>query len=531
MRHTARDGREPVVFVVLPSRGRAMGLRNVVCAACGVLAVGWGAMAQETVNLEYKLQPGTELIYKVSGTIKSGPSSVSGNVEGTNSGMMRLVVADVDASGVMLIGQLPAIENSTGEATPRGEQKTYSTYAEVSVYRMDRAGNLAVRKLKNDEQLKVGGRLTIWQFDRWKMDSAIMPAGAVAVGATWESGTNSAGTPMPIPAQVKVASTLVEIKTADGHKCALIKSRVSPDDRNIILGMPDIAVSGDVETLFDVDGGMVRNVNSKLTFKIKNAAGEHTVTFETTTVLDSMKMLPPAEAAREGKVIRTLDGVVANLYDGDYVQAEETLENLKPTELPAAWRTGINKAIGRVKPLAQRGREEAALQLYNEAEKAAIEKKWADAAAKYKSVYERYPDANMVTMALYRGAMVYEKHLKDKKSADELRQQLVTYQQKRAAGGDPDELYRLAQAYGYAGDAEKAISTYRKVLAVERPRVDRRFMAQYHIGEMFEDLGRKAEAVEAYKAALAMPNEDENDTQVKEEVKKKIEALTAATPK
>jgi hypothetical protein len=70
-----------------------MGLRTVVCAACGALAVDWGAMAQETVKLEYKLQPGTELIYKSSGAIKESVSSI--NIEGTFAGLQRFVIADV----------------------------------------------------------------------------------------------------------------------------------------------------------------------------------------------------------------------------------------------------------------------------------------------------------------------------------------------------------------------------------------------------------------------------------------------------
>jgi uncharacterized protein (UPF0147 family) len=367
-----------------------------------------------------------------------------------------------------------------------------------------------------------------------------LPPDAVTVGATWESVSSSALAGIPIPASFKVVSTLAEIKTVDGHKCAVIQSKLTPSDKKLDAGMQDIAGSGEVETLFDVDGGFSRNVKSKFDLKVVPQGGQAvTESFETNCVLDSMKALPPEEAVREGKVIRALDAAIAAVYDGEYAKATDALESLTPAEVPEAWKAGINKAIGTVKQVAPRASggpmqaqpADPAQKLFAEAVKAGQEQKWADAVAKYKELAEKFPDNARVPLALIQAADISENKLNDKKSADELRQRAVALQEKRAAG-DPMELFKLAGVCANSGDLEKAVATYRKFLAAEDPKIpaNMRLLAQYRIGGLLEKQSKTAEAAEAYKAMDAMPAADDYSAKLKEQAKKRVEALAAATP-
>jgi tetratricopeptide (TPR) repeat protein len=488
-------------------------------------------MAQETVKLEYKLKPGTELIYKLSGTVKM--NLPDGNQEVTLSGLPRLVIADVDATtGVMLVGQLPATKIEINKTQVQ-------TFDNASVCRMDRAGNPVARKMKDEGKLQGGMAMMLLMFDNRQLAAVSLPTAAVAVGATWESASDSALAGLPIPTPCKVVSTLAEIKTVEGHKCAVIKSKLTPSEKKLSASMPDITASGEVETLFDVDGGFSHNLKCKMDLTVNEGGQNVTASVESTSVLDSMKSLPPEEAARERKVIRALDAAVAAVYDGEYDKATDALESLKPAETPEAWKAGINKTIGTVKNFAQMAKggsmamqaqpADPAQELFAEAEKARQDQKWADAVAKYKELAEKYPDNSLAATALITAARITETNLNDKKSADELRQRAVALQEKRAAG-DPMELFKLAGVCANSGDLEKAVATYRKFVAAADPKIpaNMRLLAQFRIGGLLEKQGKTADAAEAYKAMAAMPADDDYSTKLKEQAKKRIEALAAA---
>jgi hypothetical protein len=519
-----------------------MRLRRVTWTVCAVFGFASCAIAQETVKLEYKLQPGTELIYKVSGTIKmsSAAAKAEGATEGTMTGPVRFVVADVDAaSGVMLIGQLPQITLALKAGTPQGGRS--ETLRDVSVCRMDRSGNPVPRKSKGEEKSQGLLPLLLMQFDPRPLDPVPLPAGAVAVGAVWEGATDAAVPGYPLSVPSKVTSTLAEIKSVDGHRCALIKSKLSPSGKKL-GGIVDVEVNGDVETLFDLDGGFYRSGSSKLILKASQPGQEpEVITFETAVQLDSVKELPPEAAAREAGVIRVLDAAITDAFAGEYDRAADALENLKPAEVPDAWKAGVNKTITTVKQIAEIAKggvqmaQEAdpAGELYSEADRAATEQKWADAVAKYKQLAEKYPEHPLASSALARAAAISETKLNDKSAADALRAQAVALQEKRAAAGDPVQLYKLAATCAEAGDLEKAVATYRKFLAAESDAVpaNLRLMAQYRIAGLLEKQGKTAEAVEAYKAAAAMPGDDEYSMKIKSAAQKKAEALGAPAAK
>jgi tetratricopeptide (TPR) repeat protein len=392
--------------------------------------------------------------------------------------------------------------------------------------------------------------MMLGQLDNRQLDVVTLPAEAVAVGASWESATAPALSSIPLPMAVKVTSTLAEVRTVDGHKCAVIKSKLTPGDKKTGSDIPEMEVTGDVETLFDADGGFSRSVTCKLAIKMKMGAEGGDIAIETANILDSMKMLPAEDIAREANVIKAFDAAVASLYDGEYDKASDALEALKPADLPGAWKAGINKAIGNVKQFAQMAQgfgeamdeEEAALdpadRLFAEAEKAKQDQKWADAVAKYKELAEKFPEHTMAPAALLRAAQLYETRLNDKKSADETRQAYAALMQKRLdaaqdKAGDPMQLYKLGASFAEGGEPEKAIDAYRKFLAVESSKVpaNMRLLAQYRVGGLLEKQGKTAEAAEAYNAVTTIPGDDDYSTKLKEQARKKAEALGAKTPK
>ena len=128
----------------------------------------------------------------------------------------------------MLIGQLPAMTFSMKANTPQGEQKSEQTLNDVSICRMDRSGNVVARKMKDEEKFRGTRRLPLMPFNLRQLDSSPLPAGAVAIGAAWESDTESALQGIPLPMPGKVSSTFAEIKTVDGHRCALINAEAFP---------------------------------------------------------------------------------------------------------------------------------------------------------------------------------------------------------------------------------------------------------------------------------------------------------------
>jgi hypothetical protein len=414
---------------------------NATLMACAALALACGASAEEKVKLEYKLKPGTELIYKVSGTLKGGKPGDQRQMEATVAGSERFVVAEVDEkTGALLIGQAPDLKLAQKMIGGNGGREHAESFDTVSVCRMDRAGNLVPRKLKDADNPRPAVIRFRLAMDRLELDPAALPAGEVAIGATWESATDSVLRGIPAPSPAKLASTLAEIKIVDGHKCALIKSKVSPSDKaaNARVGGPELEVTGDVETLFDLEGGFSRSVNTKLQIQVNGAGGEQ-IEAETSTTLDSVKALPAEEAARTVKLIRALDAAAANVADGEYDKATDALEKLKEADPPEPWKAGIEKTTANIHRMT-RGRPGLppvpapavpAEQLFAEGQKAMDDQNWTEAVAKFKELAEKYPTHALTGDALTAAIGICENRLNDQKTADDLRKKAAALKENK----------------------------------------------------------------------------------------------------
>jgi len=221
--------------------------------------------------------------------------------------------------------------------------------------------------------------------------------------------------------------------------------------------------------------------------------------------------------------------------------------NRKETEGTWVWNIHLRKdpdevwRVTRATPLKLEGTDEipdwralygaippraAPMSLYDEAEQALKEGRWADAAAKFKEFAEKHPDHPMVAHALYRAAGIYQVNLHDKQSASEVRRWLVwmriaAIQEKRAA------------SYTSSEDLEKGVAWYRRLLAVHSlmGASNMRLRLQYEVGELLEKLHRTEEAAEAYKAVAALPGDSPNSKMLREQAKKKEDALVATASK
>ena len=329
-----------------------MRTRHAIWAACAALAFSCAASAQEKVKLEYKLTPGTELLYKTSGNL-SFTSISHGSMEASLSGSLRFFVADVDSSGAMLVGCQP----DTKAVGKVGGEDRVQNNAGLSLCRMDRAGNPAPLKPK-DGKLPAGMAEMLFQLYHREADPITLPVGEVAAGATWNSETDAAilmGLPAePMPA--KIASTLAEIKIVDGRKCAVIESRFAPSDRKLTPGQPQFAVSGEVTTLFDIDGGFSRNIVAKLDLKValndENKKEEVSNASEITLTLDSMKTLPDNQAMALSQALKAFEEAVAGVSAGNTAKAAGAIGRMNPEGLPQAWLAGFSGAADSLKDLA-----------------------------------------------------------------------------------------------------------------------------------------------------------------------------------
>jgi hypothetical protein len=518
-----------------------MRLPNLLCAASASLALASAAFAQETVKLEYKLKPGTELVYKGSGTVtlkQSAADNNTQNIEMTLSATERYIIADVDAAtGVMLIGQFPKEKVTTKVSTPGNEKTQEQTIEAASVCRLDRLGSPVARKAKEESKSAAFAAL-IQPLGVSQLTGVPLPAEPVALGATWESTTDTGLPGIPLPFSCKVVSKLVEIQTVEGHKCAVIQSKFTP-------GKPEqkmLAVSGieEDETTFDMDAGYFRGDKVKADLKINTFGQSISLAFECSSLVESVKALPAEEAARDSSVIKALDAAIASAYDGEFDKGIAALEAFKPADLPEDWKPGIIKDISTLKRIGQlaarlasggvavQPQAEPSQALFAEGQKARYEKNWADAVSKFKELAEKYPDDGLAPPALIAAAQISETNLNDKKSADELRKRAFALQEKRAAG-DPMELYKLAGLSADAGDLEKAVATYRKFLASEDAKIPAniRVLAQFRVGGLLEKQDKKAEAIEAYKAVAAIAASDDYSNRIKEQAKKRLDALAA----
>jgi hypothetical protein len=333
-----------------------MRVRDAVWTICATLLLASAVSAQEKVKLEYKLKPGTELLYKISGAVSMTASS-EGHAHPLLlrlSGWLRIIVADVDDTGAILIGCRMDRKIAAKKTGVLMSEEAHTTDSEFSICRMNRAGS-PILLMPSDSNLSPSaqlGKSALFDFYRREPYPITLPSGEVLNGETWSSQIDNAvlmgmGTDS-LP--MRISSTLTEVKVVDGRKCALIESRYS----SLLAGFD---VSGGVKTFFDIEGGFARNVVARLsvTNSIAREGGkkeELTDAADVTLSLESAKPLPEEQAAALRQALKVVEEMVLTLGAGNPAKAQAAAGRLKVEGVPQVWLAGISAASAKLKELA-----------------------------------------------------------------------------------------------------------------------------------------------------------------------------------
>jgi len=490
------------------------------------LLAGEPLPAGEAVKLEFKLQPGMDLRYTLSGSTKTTNGGRA--EEGSISGSTRTLVCEADTkTDSVLLGSLGSMTFESKGANARPDQ----TQKMVSAFRMDKNGKIVQRQAKEKKEGDPKRSFITSSMLRQLEGSSFLPFGlpgkAVKPGDKWDSDSRF----LWLPTGGKASSTLTELRTVEGRRCAFINSKITPGKE---AGVPLPGITCDEELIFDIERGLPleRKIKMELSF------GRGGNKMEMGIKLDTSGTLPAAELASAVVRCKALDAVVDKLYAEETDKAIEDLQKQRLDEKDPEWQKGLDALLTMANQIKQIGSRSA--EAFDQTPKIDEEKafaaagalaengKFKEAADGYRAFAEKYPAHALTPQALMTAASIYDKNLNDKASAEQMNKALVALREKGAAKEgekDPLELYKLASSYATAGEDQKAIDTYRKFVASGYKDAKMCVLAQHRLAGILEKQGKTKEAAEAYRAVEAIKCEDAYATQLKEKAKQKAAAL------
>jgi len=489
------------------------------------LLAGEPPPAGEAVKLEFKLQPGMDLRYKLSGSMKqSGGARAE---EGSISGSAQTLVCEADTkTDSVLLGSLCSMTFESKGANARPDK----TQNMVSAFRMDRSGKVVPRQAKEKEKEDPKRSFTstiLRQVDGSSLLPSGLPGKAVKPGDKWDSDSHF----LWLPAGSKSSSTLAELKIVEGRRCALINSKITPGEE---AQAPSAGMTCDEELLFDIE----RGVPLERKIKMEHSFGRGGMKMEMRIKLDTSGTLPAAELAAVVVRCKALDAAIDKLYAEETDKAIEDLQKQRLDEKDPEWQKGIDALLtvaNSFKQMGSRGVEAEDQTPKTDEEKAfaaagtlAEKGKFKEAADGYRAFAEKYPAHALAPQALMTAAAIYDKSLNDKASAEQMNKALVALREKSAAKEgekDPLELYKLASSYATAGEDQKALDTYRKFVASGYKDAKMCVLAQSRLAGILEKQGKSKEAAEAYRAVEAIKCDDAYAAQLKEKARQKAAAL------
>ncbi|MCY3020904.1 MAG: tetratricopeptide repeat protein [Planctomycetota bacterium] len=483
----------------------------------------------EAVKLEYKLQPGMDLRYTLQVSFKQSGAGRAN--EGNYTNTVRVMVCDVDAKGVMLLGRLMTMEMKGATAGVSAAPPRM-----VSASRLDRSGKPVPRQAPEKEgeddaknRQKSLARGMLRQFEDASLVRTALPEKAVKPGDKWETEVKGG----MYSNKSKCEATLAEIKVVDGRQCAVLKSKLSPVQE---AGGFQSNSRGEEEVLFDTERGLP--IESKYTMDMSFGAGGQ-MKMELGLKLDALRTMPADELAANQARVKALDSALAEFAAGETDKAIESVNNLRAADKDSDWQQGLDQllVVGQsIKTVGAQGEEEFFAggpktpeeKAFADAGTQAAKGKFKEAADAFKSFAEKYPEHKLAPQALLAAAQIHEQNLNDKASADQARKTLVALREKAAAkdaAKDPLEWYKLASSYAEAGENQKAIDTYKKFIASDAKDARMRVLAQYRVAGLLEKMGQKREALEAYRAVDSIQSDDAYARQLKDRAKVKVAEL------
>ena len=501
----------------------------------------------QAVTLQYKLQPGHELQVRetVEVTEKISVMEKETTSTATAETSYRAGVVDVDTdTGMMLIGYVGTVKITTKTSDAEGPTSLTRDERKVGVIRIDRTGRPAQREIKVQGPARDIIKTLLQPLGQLRLNGLYLPTRPVKVGDSWESplGLSVARAPLAC----KTFSTLAETRKVEGVNCAIIKSRIQAAESDDKLPSP-VVLNGDVEGTFDIDRGMFVTLTANMRLQVQAPGRKNVYTSKAQSTLQSLRQLPARELAEYAKRIRPLDAAIGNLYDGETQKAVTVLERLATAETRDDWKPGIEKILGVAKQIKQLGARSQpagtgirdfdyvpanrADKLFLDAEGAADEGEWKKAAETYMAFVREFPRHRLVSSALADAGRIYSEKLKDATGLAEVKKTLLILVEKALAAkaGDPFEMYKLAYACQRLEEPATAVRLYLKFATAGsdsiQPRL--RILAQFRSAGLLAKLGRKKEALAAYRAVETIPADPKDDyvKQIKASAKEKAAEL------
>ena len=423
--------------------------------------------------LRMGFDPGVELTYSFTSTLKQETSTSQADLvhEMTLVGTTRQVVVAFDAArDTALIGQLGNGRWSMTEGADRvpvgSRDQTW-----CSAWRVDRHGGAVRREGRKGDKARGLLLRTLGQIGECPQTCAAFPEEPVSEGSRWRGTVLLPLLGMRLPGTG--TSVVSNLTTESGIRRCVIRSEVSsgssmahtdwmPDE-----WLPDTRVAGVTDAEFDVDRGIWRRIGMDLVAGLEGRDFEGNIHILSTIELQSVRRLPAAEAdawrTRGGAFDAVLDALCRTGEQGPV----HRLERLGESESDTDWRKGLE-----------------------------------------------------LTLALVRKA---------REDAKSLSGSAVGAKQAAPETPPPDaaELYKLAAAHAAGGRLEEAVLAYRRFL--ERAGADTPgwmcVLAHYRLGGLLEESGDAAQALAAYRAAVAALADDAYSQKLKKKAGEKADAL------
>jgi tetratricopeptide (TPR) repeat protein len=426
----------------------------------------------EPVTLQYKFEPGTELIYKLTGSMKVTGEQMEGDMTMAGASRIFVVSADAQAGTVTLLTRTPlTIEMKGAQDGQEMDQKQEQSQISLATVLLSGAH-------PESDGTREG---SMNEYSLSGLDP-VLPAEAVEEGATWSWKSDTLSLMIPFPAAKE--SKLEKIEAMEDGALATIVSTAEVSDPRMKPHFQDFSARS--TAVFDIDKGVVRTSELKLAFAqgpAMKADGEFGAE------LESVESVPADLAEKLQAVATSLGGALEKLEESDYEAALAAVEAIDPEGLDEATTKGLEQMKGRLSSLArmmamsrqQEAPVDEATSMLRTAED--LEETNAKAAAEqYVKLADKFPEHDKTYTALLQAARLYEEELEDEDTASTLLGRATGLLQKRiddaGEAADPGDYYRLGRTYERIGETEKALAAYQAIAEPKGASDDARILAE-----------------------------------------------------
>lgn len=436
------------------------------------LAVGTVAgEGPASLRLRHGFEPGSEAIYEFESILEQDSTRDGEKLyhKMTLEGSIRETVVETRAD-TALIGWLGKAQWELTEG--QAAESDSGDQAWISSHRITDRGESRRREFCGTNTQQYARHRAVNQFSEAMQLFATFTERDVSVGESWEGNVL-----LPLPGERQVGratTTLIAVdRNEDRTVCELKSEFSSGGGESFDTWMagtirPTMTVTGTAEGLFEAERGIWLNVKVDMKALIEGPGFAGAMDIRSERRLRSYEREPPDASRAARQHFPEFENALGVLYEGDLAKSITMLERQETDEKDEDWA----RALG-------------------------------------------------ITLAILRGV----KQNEERESADKKLPEQPAWQQGQAA-----EVYRKAGSHVEAGELERAAAEYERFLSMKDSDTPEhaRILAQYRLAGLLVDLGRREDALAAYRAVRAMPAADDYSKKLKKQALKKATALEQA---